>query len=541
MPKSDLNEQFQQRLRAYSDRLMVLWLKSFDPTFDADEYKRFRREVERLLFDADTFNQSELKDAGQELLQVMVDVQEVTESEAIQESIYRQLARVFQVIHHQEPVVHALSESLPIYDDEDRALIYLLDDSHVHLMALTAQIEMFSYKVVTFRRVEELCRAVAQLAPAAILADVLVEEGLTPDLWVDGFLAEGIAKADIPPTLFMSARDVAAIRLKCVRAGGIGFIPKPLNMNQLISKLDKLSQKTLQNPYRVLVVDDQFSQAQYHASLLEKADFSVETCNQVEDVLVKATDFRPDVIVLDLYMPGFSGLELAMAVRQKLEHVGTQIIFVSAERNVEKQNAILLAVGEAFIEKPVEEDFFVKLVKSRAVYARELSTVMSRDSLTGLLNHGEIKRQLDVELARATRDQKPLSVAMIDIDHFKDVNDNYGHMVGDQVIKTLSLLLSDSMRRTDVVGRYGGEEFVVLMPNTDANTARQVIEWQLEKFSAIASYGTSQFRCTFTAGVACTESSESAQVMMRDADQLLYKAKAAGRSRVWTIEDTRAI
>jgi len=532
--ESNLVKAFQDRVLHYSDRLTVAWLKSFDPKFNAEQYNRLRRELEQLKFDADTFGFDLIVNCIDEILPVVVPFDTGVPTEEFETSLYRQLSVLFQILDEHTPVVGTVNEDSSMKTSEVTALIYILDDSQSHLTALTAQIELFSYKVITFKKIDELCVAIKQLMPAAIVADVVIEEGLTPDIWVKNFETHGLVGAKIPPVIFMSAHDVSLIRMKCVRAGGCGFATKPINMNKLIAQLDSVTGRYAEEAYRVLIIDDQASQAQYHALLLQEAQCQVEVSLEVEDALDKVMRFRPDVILMDLYMPGFTGLEVAIAIRQRVEYSGIQILFLSSEKNTQTQKEILVTAGEAFLEKPIEPNYLVRIVQARAGYSRRIGNVMARDSLTNLYNHAEIKRHIKVESSRASRNSKPLSLVMLDIDLFKNVNDSYGHIVGDQVLKTLALLLSDSLRRTDLVGRYGGEEFLILMPDTDAKSAKEVIEWLLEKFTAISNYGEAHFSCSFSAGIAEFKGGDATDNTLQQADQLMYEAKEHGRNQVVT-------
>jgi diguanylate cyclase (GGDEF)-like protein len=162
-----------------------------------------------------------------------------------------------------------------------------------------------------------------------------------------------------------------------------------------------------------------------------------------------------------------------------------------------------------------------------------LRSFMVRDSLTGLLNHTAIKDQLDGEVAWAIREKKPLSFAMVDIDHFKLVNDSYGHPVGDRVIKSLSRLLKQRLRTSDLVGRYGGEEFAVVLVNADGPTAMKVLDTIRDDFSQLRHLAEGkEFPVTFSCGIADVSQFPDATKLSDAADKALYKAKHAGRNRV---------
>ena len=156
---------------------------------------------------------------------------------------------------------------------------------------------------------------------------------------------------------------------------------------------------------------------------------------------------------------------------------------------------------------------------------------MDQDSLTGLLKHTMIKEQLAQELSRARREQTPLSFAMIDIDTFKSVNDNYGHMMGDRVIKSMARMLKQRLRKSDRIGRYGGEEFAIVLPNCDLELAGKIIDKIRTDFSELChQHEGNKFAVTFSAGISSFPAYESADEINRAADDALYQAKNQGRN-----------
>ena len=156
---------------------------------------------------------------------------------------------------------------------------------------------------------------------------------------------------------------------------------------------------------------------------------------------------------------------------------------------------------------------------------------MVRDSLTGLLNHTNLKEQLEIEVSRAMRLKQNIALAMLDLDHFKAVNDQYGHATGDRVLRSLSRMLMQRLRSTDVVGRYGGEEFAVILTGANAEEAAKRLHTVRESFAELSHFADGQeFKVTFSCGIAAAPPNGESAGLSEAADKALYEAKHAGRN-----------
>jgi len=160
--------------------------------------------------------------------------------------------------------------------------------------------------------------------------------------------------------------------------------------------------------------------------------------------------------------------------------------------------------------------------------------MMTMDSLTGLFDHTTLMDKLSLELVRSRRNNRPLSFAMLDLDHFKSINDRYGHLTGDRVLKNLARMLRQRLRITDVIGRYGGEEFGVILTDTDLATAQKVMDEIRVNFSKLNHLHASQagFRVTFSCGLASFPQFQDAHTVCDEADKALYDSKMKGRNCV---------
>jgi diguanylate cyclase (GGDEF)-like protein len=189
--------------------------------------------------------------------------------------------------------------------------------------------------------------------------------------------------------------------------------------------------------------------------------------------------------------------------------------------------------GDAFLTKPIEPQRLVSSVIARAERMKIIRSHMVRDSMTGLFNHTATKEHLDTAIANAQRKQEEICFAMIDVDKFKAVNDTYGHPMGDRVLIALARLIRQRVRKTDTVGRFGGEEFAVILPGCTVGEAAILLNEVRESFASL-SFQTKEevFSCTFSCGVAALSQYGDATALNAGADEALYAAKDGGRNQV---------
>jgi diguanylate cyclase (GGDEF)-like protein len=305
----------------------------------------------------------------------------------------------------------------------------------------------------------------------------------------------------------------------------------------IVTPLDRIT-GTEPEPYRILIVDDEEEAAGYHAASLRAAGLHTVILTDPFEVTSQLVEFQPDVILMDVYMPGVSGAELAAVIRQEEAFVGIPIVFLSRETDRMKQIAALGEGGDDFLTKPVPPDQLVAAVAARAQRGRRLREFMEHDGLTGLYSHSRIIEQLEAAVRRAERHEGRLAVAMLDIDGFKAVNDTHGHLVGDQVLKALAHLLRQRLRLNDVLGRYGGDEYLVVLPETDGGAALGTIDDIRRNFAAIEhDMGRRSFTVTVSGGVADFPGAATGHELIAMADEALYRAKRAGRNRVFRSEE----
>jgi len=414
--------------------------------------------------------------------------------------------------------------------EPDSKLVFMLEYDRYLSGQLREQISNYGYEVRAFFSPEEMIADLDKARPMALIMDVQSPEN------GDGFKHAEKVRAKVgkrTPLIFISDEDNLKLRIESVRVGGRAFYSRPVDINALIEKLDVLTEVSFPEPYRILIVDDQASIAKYHESILKEFGMMTKVVTDPFKVIEAANDFTPDLILMDIYMPGCTGVEIANVLRQKEEFVSIPIVYLSSESDVGRQLYAMSIGGDDFLTKPIKPDHLISSVGSRAERYRTLRSFMERDSMTGLLNHTNITERLSAEVARAGRHDEIFAFAMLDIDKFKQVNDKYGHPVGDRVIKSLARLLRQRLRNTDIIGRYGGEEFSVILLNTEGASAAKVMNEIRQAFSQIVhQHGDETFYVTFSCGITTYPECQDANRLIFEADMALYEAKKAGRNCV---------
>jgi diguanylate cyclase (GGDEF)-like protein len=407
---------------------------------------------------------------------------------------------------------------------ERRLWILHLDPGQASLAQALAQ---YGFAVREFQSPDELLAGNANEAPDALIC--VAHAGDLDEARLGAFRAAHPGAHCV----VVCASGGLDQRIAAVRLGMEGFFAPPFDPALLVDRLDNLLRDEAEDAPSVLVVEDSPAQAAFIGAVLGQAGMLPRVVTdpmQVWDVL---GEFQPELILMDMYMPGCTGEELAKVIRQQPAWLSVPIVYLSAETDANRQQAAMSLGGDDFLTKPIAPERLIAAVWTRVRRYRSLRALMVRDSLTGLLNHTTVKERLHLEVLRAQRHARPLAFAMVDIDHFKKVNDTWGHPAGDRVIKNLSRLLSQRLRATDIVGRYGGEEFAVVLPETTADNAVAVMNNLRESFAALPQGTLAQpFQATFSCGIAALPDHASAKALTEAADAALYEAKRGGRNRV---------
>ncbi len=303
---------------------------------------------------------------------------------------------------------------------------------------------------------------------------------------------------------------------------------------------------------RILVVDDVPDNVDILDARLSSRGYEVVTATNGQEALDRVHGEAPHLILCDVMMPVIDGFEVSRRIKSDTSLPFIPIILVTAKDTAEDIVEGLEAGADDYISKPYNfkelearvramlrikrlQDELDQKNRELEVANKRLRKLSITDGLTGLFNHRHVHELLRDEWERSLRSGEPVGVAMLDLDRFKSINDTYGHPTGDVVLYETARIISETAREIDMVGRYGGEEFIAILPNTDEEAAAHFAERVREQVEAhLYRDEDNEIRMTVSCGVASAprEGIESPEALLKMADEALYSAKTSGRNRV---------
>jgi len=286
----------------------------------------------------------------------------------------------------------------------------------------------------------------------------------------------------------------------------------------------------------IMVVDDEELIRLYLSAILSDLG-EVEPVASGNEALEKIAAIEPDLIILDVHMPEMDGYEVCRQLKANEKTSDIPIIFLTASVSNEDEERGLDIGAVDFIRKPISPKIVIarasNILELRSA-TRELELLASTDPLTGAFNRRHFREVGNAELHRSKRYKQPFTILMLDIDHFKAVNDTFGHSVGDEALKETVSVIQNALRDEDTLGRLGGEEFAVMFPQTDTQGASLVAERIRASIAEIV-IDTPIEPLSFTMSIGVSESANDDVTVddaLNRADKALYKAKEQGRNRV---------
>lgn len=422
-----------------------------------------------------------------------------------------------------------INELLRIKKSKTRTtqVIYLIS-MNAALDSLVSHFSKKNYLIKVFVCLSE-CMVVAQKQiPDIIIVDETTVQHSTMDILA------GYIKTFNIPLIFVASQEEFDNKLQAVRCGAVAILKEPISIDHLLETVDMLLEQTVEKVIHVLIVDDSVFLSQYYQTILQEADMFVAIVNDPKRLFEVLRDFTPDVVVIDFYLPDCTGIEIASMLRLDPQYKSLPIIFASTENNPYTQFSIINYTGaELFLSKPILPQNLIAAIQSKAKYGSVIQNQILKDGLTNLFNHAHIVQCLEIEVERAKRSKENFVAAMIDLDSFKKINDTHGHLVGDHILKKMTMLLTANIRRIDILGRYGGDEFFLILTNITEKHAQAWCE-KIRKVVADTLFAIDQLELhlTVSIGLASSVDYRSAEDLIRAADNAMYAAKRGGHNRV---------
>ena len=540
-----LQAEYERGIPAKLQEVSTLWQAQRVEQWQPEPAEQLLRCLHKLHGSGKTFGFAELSQIAGEielLLKPIVDGDEAISAKSYEIISEKMLALSDSTAKKQNRTLRQLVQN----NDVATSLIYFLESNVDSGTRIQSQLAHFGDQVLLCHDIKQLALLIKKERPAAIIADLaidLINQNTETDSVVslaarknNHLTIEALREVvnDEIPLIVYSDDDSFDDRLNAIQAGVAHYFTKPIDLDQLINTLDIITSNKTEEPFRILIIDDDYSLGTYFSHVLSIAGMQSKYLQDPRLVFDAVDEFHPDLITIDVCMPECSGIDLANIIRQKKECIRIPIVFISSETDIERKFDALRMGGDEFLTKPIDEHHLVQSISIRARRARQLSGFMIQDSLTGLLNHAFLKERLSQEVSHSRRHHTDLCFAMVDIDFFKQVNDQHGHLIGDVVLKSMAQMLKKRLRLSDSIGRYGGEEFAVVLSNCNLKYAFEVLDQIRQDFEKIIfNSGEVEFHVTFSAGIAQFKYNMDAEQLNKVADQMLYRAKETGRNRIY--------
>jgi two-component system cell cycle response regulator len=407
--------------------------------------------------------------------------------------------------------------------------IFYIDNSLLLQKILKNFFAENGFELITGRGMNELKETLLESNIELVITSLELENGKGEEL-ID-YINENYGHI---PIIVLSSNEDINIRKKLFSKGVIDFITKENCEEKLLKYLVKLNREDkiyheLQKIDIAILEDNEFDfkimQKILNLYNIHNIDYFKYAANLLKNENIY-TLYLIDLVLIDL-----SGEQVILELREK--NKTAIIIAISGVDHYKTISNVLLSGADDYIVKPYNENIFMARINSNMrtfLLNQQMAQMVITDGLTGVKNHKYIYERLEEEIHKAKRYHKQLSIILLDIDHFKEVNDTHGHQTGDIVLKQVAQLIKENIRNIDILGRYGGEEFIVILPETNEPGAFLLAE-RIRKSFMDSNFSLKNIKLTISGGVAAL-ADDNALSLIDKADKLLYVAKKNGRNRI---------
>ena len=425
----------------------------------------------------------------------------------------------------------------------ERRKVFHLSDGNPLACEVDQKIEAAGYELTLLDSVAELKEVLSALAPHMVIVDAPFQDSLEQ-------IGEMIkaARSHLSRRLSLITFSHTAelpIRLRAMRAGADSFLPLPAQSNDVMARVAELLEVDSSDPYRVLIVEDDRSQAIFAESILRKAGMSTNAVTDPLAALDQLENFRPELILMDLYMPNCSGMELTAIIREREAFINTPIVFLSGEQNQEMHFEALNAGGDDFLSKPIRPKHLISAVTNRVRRARALGrralAQNPRDPVTGLYERAFVIDRLNAKLAAEDPASQGGGLFYIVIDGAGQIRERVGLTIFEALLNQVGAFITAHIDEKDMVARYGDTSFALLANGGDEDAltgtasdlrdriAREVFEHEGKTLTVSLAIGI----CPFSAGLG------DAGAMLNAAERAMTDSRLPGQNRIGIFHPTR--
>ncbi len=420
-------------------------------------------------------------------------------------------------------VIPHLDDGSPMLRAVEEPLVYLQDADTGHGQHLYQQLRGMGYRVQVFIRLDALQVSTLRRRPDILILGPAPAERQQALDWLQ-------TETGSLPCILIDHDECVSAQLQAVRAGVQGHFIRPVHMAGLYQRLTQLLASEPGQISRLQIL--QVASTRTFPQLQQAGDLQVQWANDPDTLLAGLSSLHPELLLVDAADID-KALDWVRLVR--LQDAWRQVPVLFYVDRASASPAVWQHADQV-LYADIDAAMLLTCVRSQARRSRMLTQALTRDGLTGLLTQVEIRNRLGTEIERSVRTGKPLAVALLEIDHFEDIQATYGHLIGDMVLRTLAHLLRNRVRRTDLLGRYGSASFMILLTDCPAAHAQILLEDLRQKFAALSLHPSLQdFFCTFSAGMTCLQGQEGVDDLLMRLDAARLAARRSGPDRLCSL------
>lgn len=413
--------------------------------------------------------------------------------------------------------------------DDQRSILILSEDKE-SVASIAKIVDEIGLAVNYARDIKSAVADIDARMPEGVIIEIPIRDG-------DAYnLVERIRTmqdGDKPAIFIVSKQTGFLDKVRSIHCGADAHYEKPIDLKSMSRRLRYLLDKGSMTPPKILSVEDDPDQAAFIRAFLESVGYQVKTCTDPKHFDSFMAEFKPDLVILDVMLPGVTGYELARYIRQDERHATLPVIFLTTHGQLDARIESTRSGGDDHLVKPVPPALLLNSVSSKLERARYLNTLLHKDGLTNLLNHTSFMEQAQQVVAHKRRSSEHVAMIVLDVDYFASINERHGYTGGDKVLLSLSLLLQKRLRQSDIIGRLSGDEFGIIAEDLDEKEALSLASRLIADFASIqhTTLSHSGFYVTCSAGLAMLDvNNMTLEQWTGAAYTALGKAKSDGRN-----------